>query len=131
MTLIILYASNLVTIRHKYIYIYYTQVRVYDYVFYYIYLLQLLGSQIPDYRVFFQRIQLNSNWRVSAAELAPESTSDGNSEHNSSADDDSQLRLRLKRKLQRNRTSFTNDQIDSLEKGQLQVVNICKEHKNR
>lgn len=31
-------------------------------------------------------------------------------------DDNSQMRLRLKRKLQRNRTSFTNDQIDSLEK---------------
>jgi paired box protein 6 len=30
--------------------------------------------------------------------------------------EEDQARLRLKRKLQRNRTSFTNDQIDSLEK---------------
>ncbi|KAF5281970.1 hypothetical protein FQA39_LY00494 [Lamprigera yunnana] len=46
-----------------------------------------------------------------------ETNSGDNSNAGSSAGaDDDQARLRLKRKLQRNRTSFTNDQIDNLEK---------------
>lgn len=63
---------------------------------------------------------------VSLLSLQQETTSDGNSEHNSSGDEESQQRMRLKRKLQRNRTSFTNEQIDALEKGKISFLNYFK-----
>lgn len=40
-------------------------------------------------------------------------------EHSSDSDDAAAARLRLKRKLQRNRTSFTNEQVEYLEKGRI------------
>lgn len=57
----------------------------------------------------------NSLYDLDGHSIDPESGTDDSSHPEGS--EDTEARLRLKRKLQRNRTSFTPEQIEALEKG--------------
>lgn len=57
----------------------------------------------------------NSLFDLDGHSIDPESGTDDSSHPEGS--EDTEARLRLKRKLQRNRTSFTPEQIEALEKG--------------
>ncbi|RZF47413.1 hypothetical protein LSTR_LSTR010616 [Laodelphax striatellus] len=69
-------------------------------------------TEVPDMQILKKGCEVDG---VASDETCTSGGDGDNSNPGSNCDDD-QARLRLKRKLQRNRTSFTNEQIDSLEK---------------